>query len=53
MEVFDHRHLFTTVTCQLYGQVEEVSIAALDLIWKPTGASFALSLPIPAWVLWS
>ena len=37
MEVFDHRHLFTTVTCQLYGQVEEVSIAALDLIWKPTG----------------
>ena len=37
MEVFDHRHLFSTVTCQLYGQVEEVSIAALDLIWKPTG----------------
>jgi hypothetical protein len=37
MEVFDHRHLFTTVTCQLYGQVEEVSMAALDLIWKPTG----------------
>jgi hypothetical protein len=37
MEVFDHRHLFTTVTCQLYGQVEEVAIAALDLIWKPTG----------------
>jgi len=36
MEVFDHRHLFSTVTCQLYGQVEEVSIAALDLIWKPT-----------------
>lgn len=37
MEVFDHRHLFTTITCPLYGQVEEVSIAALDLIWKPTG----------------
>jgi hypothetical protein len=37
MEVFDHRHLFTTVTCQLYGQVEEVSITTLDLIWKPTG----------------
>jgi hypothetical protein len=37
MEVFDHRHLFTTVTCQLYGQAEEVSITALDLIWKPTG----------------
>jgi hypothetical protein len=37
MEVFDHRHLFTTVTCQLYGQAENVSIAALDLIWKPTG----------------
>jgi hypothetical protein len=37
MEVFDHRHLFTTVTCQLYGQTEKVSMAALDLIWKPTG----------------
>ena len=37
MEVFDHRHLFTTVTCQLYGQAEEVSMTALDLIWKPTG----------------
>jgi hypothetical protein len=37
MEVFDHRHLFTTVTCQLYGQVEEVSMTTLDLIWKPTG----------------
>ena len=37
MEVFDHRHLFTTVTCQLYGQAEEVAITALDLIWKPTG----------------
>ncbi len=37
MEVFDHRHFFTTVTGQLYGQVQDVSIAALDLIWKPTG----------------
>jgi len=37
MEVFDHRHLFTPVTCQLYGQMEEVSMTALDLIWKPTG----------------
>jgi DDE superfamily endonuclease len=37
MEVFDHRHLFTTVTCQLYGKVEEAAIAVLDLIWKPTG----------------
>ncbi len=37
VEVFEHRHLFTTVSCQLYGQVEEVAMAALDLIWKPTG----------------
>jgi hypothetical protein len=37
MEVFDHRHLFTPVTCQLHGQVEEVSMTTLDLIWKPTG----------------
>ncbi len=36
-EVFDHRHLFTTTTCELYGNIEEVSITALDLIWKPYG----------------
>ncbi|MCP4878900.1 MAG: hypothetical protein GY896_25890, partial [Gammaproteobacteria bacterium] len=37
MECFDYIHLFSTVSCQVYGRVEEVSILALNLIWKPTG----------------
>lgn len=37
MECFDYRHLFSTVSCRVYGRVEEVSILALNLIWKPTG----------------
>jgi hypothetical protein len=37
MEVFDYPDLFTHVSCQLYGQVEEVAIAAANLLWKPTG----------------
>jgi hypothetical protein len=37
MEVFDHPELFTLASCQLYGQVEEVAIAAANLLWKPTG----------------
>lgn len=37
MEVFDHPELFTQVSCQLYGQVEEVAIATANLLWKPTG----------------
>lgn len=37
MEVFDHPELFTHVSCQLYGQLEEVAIAAANLLWKPTG----------------
>jgi hypothetical protein len=37
MEVFDHPALFTPVTCQLYGQREEVAIAAANLLWKPSG----------------
>lgn len=37
MEVFDHPALFTTMSCQLYGQVEQVAIAVANLLWKPTG----------------
>ena len=37
MECFDYPHLFSTVSCRVYGRVEEVSILALNLIWKPTG----------------
>lgn len=35
MEIFDHRHLFSRVTCKVYGKVEEVCIMALNLKWKP------------------
>ncbi len=35
--VFDHHHLFSNKECTIYGKVKEVSIASLDLIWKPTG----------------
>ena len=36
-EVFDHHYLFSNKECIIYGKVKEVSIASLDLIWKPTG----------------
>jgi DDE superfamily endonuclease len=37
MECFDYPHLFSTVSCRIYGRVETVSILALNLLWKPTG----------------
>lgn len=37
MEIFDHPDLFTQVSCQLYGRIEEVAIASANLLWKPTG----------------
>jgi DDE superfamily endonuclease len=37
MECFDYPYLFSTVSCQVYGRVETVSILALNLLWKPTG----------------
>ncbi|MDX1506398.1 MAG: transposase [Spongiibacter sp.] len=36
-ECFDHRHLFDTVYCQVYGQREAVQVLALPLLWKPLG----------------
>jgi hypothetical protein len=36
-ECFDHRHLFDTVDCQVYGQREAVELLALPLLWKPLG----------------
>jgi len=38
MEMFDHLHLFSTVSCTIYGRTEEVRIIALDLLWKPARA---------------
>ena len=38
IELFDHVELFSKEKCCIYGKIEEVSIAALDLLWKPTGS---------------
>jgi len=37
-ELFDHRHLFSNARCSVYGKIEDISIAVLDLLWKPTGS---------------
>ena len=37
MDLFDDSGLFEKMTCRVYGQVELVSIMAINLIWKPTG----------------
>jgi len=37
MESFDHPHLFSKVTCQIYGKTETIDMAVFDLLWKPTG----------------
>jgi hypothetical protein len=37
MECFDYSHLFSTVSCRVYGRIEPVSILALNLLWKPAG----------------
>ncbi|MGD9212014.1 MAG: hypothetical protein PVI90_14625 [Desulfobacteraceae bacterium] len=37
-ELFDHVELFSKEKCCVYGKIEEVSIAALDFLWKPTGS---------------
>jgi len=35
--LFDDLHLFSKMNCRIYGKVEEVSIMAINLLWKPTG----------------
>jgi len=37
VEFFDHQHLFTRVEARIYGKVETISLACVDLLWKPTG----------------
>lgn len=46
MELFDHPHMFSKAKCLIYGEVEEVSIAAFNLIWEPTDSliRFVLAL---------
>ncbi len=36
MEVFDHLHLFETVSARIYGKVEEIYLTQMNLMWKPT-----------------
>ena len=35
MECFDHRQLFQSVSCQIYGKTETIQIMTLTLLWKP------------------
>jgi hypothetical protein len=37
MELFDYKDLFSEVTCCIYGEVENVLLASVELLWKPTG----------------
>jgi hypothetical protein len=36
-DFFDKPHLFSKKQCQVYGKVEEISIMAINLLWRPTG----------------
>jgi len=45
-DLFDFRDLFERVECTIYGKVEVVSIAAVDLLWKPTGCLIRFVLAI-------
>lgn len=36
-EVFDSIHLFEKTPCRVYGEIEQISFLALNLLWKPTG----------------
>lgn len=36
LELFDHKYLFSKVECSIYGKTETISIASIDLLWKPT-----------------
>jgi hypothetical protein len=45
-ELFDQSALFSKVQCSVYGNIEDISIAALDLLWKPTGGLIRFVLAI-------
>jgi hypothetical protein len=46
IELFDHVELFSKEKCCVYGKIEEVSMAALDLLWKPTGSLIRFVLAV-------
>lgn len=37
-DFFDKAHLFSRQQCQIYGKIEEISIMAINLFWRPTGS---------------
>ncbi len=45
-ELFDQTHLFSKVECMIYGNVEKVSIASVDLLWKPTAGFIRFVLAV-------
>jgi hypothetical protein len=36
-ELFDHADMFEKAKCAVYGKTEEISIMAVNLLWRPTG----------------
>ena len=46
LELFDQIELFSKEKCLVYGNIEEVSIAALDLLWKPAGSLIRFVLAV-------
>lgn len=46
LELFDQSPLFSKVRCSVYGNIEDISIAALDLLWKPTGSLIRFVLAV-------
>lgn len=46
IELFDQSHFFSKQICSVYGHTEEVCLAALDLLWKPTGGLIRFVLAI-------
>jgi len=36
-DFFDKPHWFSRQPCQVYGKIEEISVLAINLFWKPTG----------------
>ena len=46
MDLFNDLYLFSKMKCRIYGKVEEVSIMAINLLWKPTGSMIRFVLAI-------
>lgn len=46
MELFDHLYLFSKLPCRVYGEVEEVSIMAVNLLWTPIGGMIRFVLAV-------